>query len=119
MSKGKDIRGELKVRPNVELQDYSGPFKTDLRFTDFSRVALAKIYMHTCEYMLTIMEYYQTWVVGKLGMDAMIQMLNDVWGNEEFLQKIMASKKEFIGISGNDIEALAKDFQMDATALPY
>lgn len=116
---GKDLRGEIKVDPNVELQDYSGPFKPDLRFTDFSREALAKMYMHTCEYLLAVMEYYQTWVVEKLGMDAMLQLLNDVWGNEEFLQRLMASKKEFMGLSGNDIETLAKDFQMDATALPY
>ena len=44
---GKDLRGDLRVDPNVELQDYSGPFKPDLRFTDFSREALAKMYMHT------------------------------------------------------------------------
>lgn len=114
----KDIRGELKVDPNVELQDYSGPFKPDLRFTDFSREALAKMYMHSCEYLLLIMEYYQAWVVGKLGMEGMHEMMRDVWGNEEFLKKLMASKKEYMGISGDDIETLAKDFQMDATALP-
>src|SRR4030042_3453872 len=114
----KDIRGELKVDPNVELQDYSGPFKPELRVTDFSREALAKMYMHTCEYLLTVMEYYQAWVVGKLGMEGMHEMMKAVWGNQEFLKKIMASKKEYMGISGNDIETLAKDFQMDATALP-
>ena len=27
----KDIRGELKVDPKVELKDYSGPFDPDLR----------------------------------------------------------------------------------------
>ena len=114
----KDIRGELKGDPNVELKDYSGPFKPDLRFMDFSKETLVKMYLHSCEYMLAIMEYYQAWVVGKLGMEGMHEMMRDVWGNEEFLKKLMASKKEYIGISGNDIEALAKDFQLDATALP-
>ena len=31
-----DIRQELVVDPDLDLPDYSGPFKSDLRFTDFS-----------------------------------------------------------------------------------
>ena len=38
--KGRDIRGEVKIDPNVDLPDYSGPFKADLRFSDFSKEQL-------------------------------------------------------------------------------
>src|SRR5215218_6183076 len=36
-----DIRQELDVDSGAELADYSGPYRGDLRFTDFSAEALA------------------------------------------------------------------------------
>src|SRR6476659_2207898 len=36
-----DIRQELDVDSGAELTDYSGPYRADLRFTDFSVEALA------------------------------------------------------------------------------
>ena len=36
-----DIRQELDVDSGAELPDYSGPYRGDLRFTDFSKDALA------------------------------------------------------------------------------
>src|SRR6476646_11754286 len=36
-----DIRQELDVDSGAELPDYSGPYRADLRFTDFSKEALA------------------------------------------------------------------------------
>src|SRR4051812_42032934 len=35
-----DTRAEVEVDPDVDLPDYSGPFRQDLRFSDFSRDAL-------------------------------------------------------------------------------
>ena len=40
-----DIRQQLHVDSGAELPDYSGPYRPDLRFTDFSKDALAnKVY---------------------------------------------------------------------------
>src|SRR5688572_2733142 len=36
-----DIRQQLDVDSGAELADYSGPYRADLRLTDFSREALA------------------------------------------------------------------------------
>ena len=46
---------ELTVDPDVDLPDYSGPFKPDLRFTDFSPEQLVRM-LAMCD------EYRQVWV---------------------------------------------------------
>jgi hypothetical protein len=50
-----DIRQQLQVDPAIDLPDYSGPFKADLRFTDFSREQLVRM-LAMCD------EYRQVWV---------------------------------------------------------
>ena len=112
-----DIRGEIKVDPNVSLEDYSGPFKPDLRFTDFSREQLARMYLMSCEYGFLIMEAYQAHIAEKYGFDAMLEVLA-VWENEQFLAKCADMKRRWMKIEGNDIESYMKDFQTDFTALP-
>jgi hypothetical protein len=114
----KDIRAEFEADPKVELQDYSGPFKPDLRLTDFSKEALAKMYIQACEYILAIIEFNKKYLAVNFGMEAIRDHATAMWGDAGFLQKIMEMKTEYMGISGNDIETLAKDFQLDATALP-
>src|SRR3954464_7810871 len=36
-----DLRQQLDADSGAELRDYSGPYRADLRFTDFSKQALA------------------------------------------------------------------------------
>src|SRR5262245_47655383 len=50
-----DVRQQLDVESGAELPDYSGPYRADLRFTDFSKEALAtkflpwsELYMQLC-----------------------------------------------------------------------
>jgi hypothetical protein len=50
-----DIRQQLVVDPEVDLPDYSGPFKADLRFTDFSREQLVRM-LAMCD------DYRRVWV---------------------------------------------------------
>jgi hypothetical protein len=50
-----DIRQELDVDTAIELPDYSGPFKSDLRFIDFSAEQLVRM-LAMCD------EYRQVWV---------------------------------------------------------
>lgn len=44
-------RRHLPGDPNVDLPDYSGPFRPDLRFTDFSREQLVRMLEMNDEYM--------------------------------------------------------------------
>ena len=48
--KGRDVRGEIKIDPNVDLPDYSGPFQADLRFSDFSKEQLVRMLSMSYEY---------------------------------------------------------------------
>ena len=50
-----DIRQELRVDQEIDLPDYSGPFKSDLRFTDFTREQLVRM-LTMCD------EYRRVWV---------------------------------------------------------
>jgi len=40
-----DKRGELVTSSDLNLEDYSGPFRPDLRLTDFLRVKLARMFL--------------------------------------------------------------------------
>jgi hypothetical protein len=44
-----DIRDQLDVDSGAELPDYSGPYRADLRYTDFSREALATRFLPWAE----------------------------------------------------------------------
>jgi len=108
----RDTRGILEIDPNVELKDYSGPFKPDLRYSDFSREQLVKCYLMACEYFWDTIEAWSAHVAEKYGMDAMIEAQDDIWC------KRMAGPGEriirkWMNIKGNDIESLMKVLQMD------
>jgi hypothetical protein len=113
----KDRRLDLEVDPNVELEDYSGPFKPDLKMTDFSRVQLAKLYCRATEYDLLAMLGFQQWAMEKHGYEAMTNMANDVWGGRlpvhfvELNAKYMNYKKPY------DIETYMKHWQTDLTGM--
>lgn len=113
----KDGRFDLKVDPNVELKDYSGPFKPDLKMTDFSRVQLAKLYSLATEYDLLAMLGFQQWAFEKHGYDAMTTMANDVWGGRlpgpfvDLNTKYMNLKKPW------DISTFLKHWQIDLTGM--
>src|SRR5436309_16111917 len=53
---GRDLRGEVEVDPNVDLPDYSGSFKADLRFSDFSREQLVRMLSMSHEYYGLLVE---------------------------------------------------------------
>ena len=113
----KDIRGDLTVDQNVELQDYSGPFKPDLRIIDFSREQLARMYLMAHQYCLNIMIATQTWVTGKYGFDATGTLTEIVWG-ERLVDDVRELHMRFMNTPGNNIESFMKQVQMDVTALP-
>jgi hypothetical protein len=78
---GKDKRGEIKVDPKVELKDYSGPLKSDLRFTDFSREQLARMYSLAHHYDYEILRAHRDYIREIWGPEAVCEAQEDVWGN--------------------------------------
>jgi hypothetical protein len=211
-----DIRNELDVDSGAELPDYSGAYRPDLRFTDFSAEALATklvpwsdAYMQLCvdswaaevakrhgaatmaeiewaawtdqvkperqrmkdeflpagvdssdpndavadgergrtrvvytglftptpivdtlakrdlvrwflgshEYLLQCIEAWATQITVRYGLDEMFDIQWTLWG-EVVLPGVRALKQQYLGITGDTVEAWMKDLQMDATALP-
>ncbi|MFC2018004.1 hypothetical protein ACFLTQ_01710, partial [Chloroflexota bacterium] len=113
----KDIRGALKIDSNIELQDYSGPFKPDLKIIDFSREQLARMYLLAHQYNLDIMMSYQRWAAEKYGIDAMSDMTIDLWG-ERMIDHSRLINARFMNIHGQSIETFMKAWQIDLTSMP-
>ena len=53
---GHDVRGEIRDDPDVDLPDYSGPFKADLRFSDFAIEQLERMVSMSYEYYVVLIE---------------------------------------------------------------
>lgn len=113
----KDTRGITDVDPKVELKDYSGPFKPDLRITDFSREQLAKMYLMAHLYDAKTSMLYNEWVREHYGVQALGEMNTWVWGHHgpSLLKGITEEK---LKTPGNDIESFLKAWQVDFTSLP-
>jgi hypothetical protein len=115
--KKKDIRMDPKVNPKMELKDYSGPFKPDLRITDFSREQLAKMYLMAHKYDLGLMMHYNEWVGHKLGFDGVADMNVHIWGHK-VLSPLKKLTEILLNTPGNDIASFMKAWQIDVTSLP-
>ena len=109
----RDTRGILEIDPKVELKDYSGPFKPDLRFTDFSREQLAKCYLMACEYFYDTIEAWANHVAEKFGMEAMVEAQDDIW-RKKMVGPAQEIIKKWMNIKGGDIESMMKGLQMDS-----
>ncbi len=113
----KDLRAGLEIDPAVELSDYSGPFKPDLKIIDFSREQLARMYLMAHEVDLAILMAYTMWVAQKYGFDASGDMSVAIWG-EGVIGKVRQLHMRFLNIPGNDIASFMKAWQVDITSLP-
>lgn len=118
MAAGHDFRGEWKdIDPKDELQDYSGPFKPDLRFSDFSKKALFEMYLMAGEYMMEVIIAHNQYVSEKFGEAAVLEMGKVVW-----MDILPPKVAEFIcrrmNIKGKTVEDLCKGLQIDTTWIP-
>lgn len=107
----KDTRAETKVDPKVELKDYCGPFKPDLRYSDFSREQLAKMYVKAQEYLMEVVLAFTFHIAEKYGPEAMAEAGRDVWINR-MTHTWFRIVSDMIGCEGNDIEAVMKAMQI-------
>jgi hypothetical protein len=89
-----DIRADLCVNPEVDLDDYSGPWKEDLRFTDFSKEALIAFLAMDLEYTVLCLEYWAREVEQRFGSEQMLEVERDAW-NDGIMPHLAVLKAEY------------------------
>ena len=91
-----DIRQQLDVDSGAELPDYSGPFRSDLRFTDFSAEALAKKFVPWSEqYMLLCVNGWSSEVGKRYGAETAAEIEWTAW-NDQVVPELERMKSEFL-----------------------
>ena len=76
-----DTRAEIRIDPDIDMDDYSGPFKEDLRFSDFSREALVRMLSMSHEYYVLLVEAWADELRKRQGEATMQEIQTSVWTN--------------------------------------
>ena len=91
-----DIRHELDVDSGAELPDYSGPYRADLRYTDFSADALAHKFIPWSErYMQLCVDGWSAEVAKRYGAEIMAEIEWTAW-NDQVAPELERMKAEFL-----------------------
>ncbi len=91
-----DIRQQLDGDSGAELPDYSGPYRADLRFTDFSKEALATRFLPWSEqYLLLVVDGWATEVAKRYGNETMAEIEWTAW-NDQVRPELERMKNEFL-----------------------
>ncbi len=91
-----DIRQELDRDSGAELPDYSGPYKADLRYIDFSKDALAdKFLPWSAAYLQLVVDGWAREVAKRYGAEQMAEIEWAAW-NRLVVPEIERMKKEFL-----------------------
>ncbi len=91
-----DIRQQLDVDSGAELPDYCGRYRADLRFTDFSREAIAGRLIPWAEaYLELCLEGWADEIERRYGIDAMSEMQWAAW-NDQVVPEIERMMGEFL-----------------------
>ena len=91
-----DVRQQLDVDSGAELPDYAGPYRADLRLTDFSRAALAGRLLPWSErYLQLCLDGWATEVARRYGAATMAEIEWAAW-NDQIVPEIERMKNEFL-----------------------
>jgi hypothetical protein len=91
-----DIRQQLDVDSGAELPDYAGPYRSDLRFTDFSREALATRFLPWSEaYLQLCVDGWAAEVSKRYGAETMAEIEWAAW-NDQIAPETERMKGEFL-----------------------
>jgi hypothetical protein len=91
-----DIRQQTDVDSGAELPDYAGPYRADLRFTDFSAEALATRFLPWSErYLQLCVDGWATEVARRYGTEAMAEIEWAAW-NDQVVPEIERMRAEFL-----------------------
>lgn len=112
MNTTRDQRGIFKrVDPKDEMKDYSGPFKPDLRYSDFSKEQLIKMCLMANDYYIQTVLPFVIHIKEKYGLDAMYDAMEFVW--VQWLgPQLPRIYGERLNIPCNDIESIMKVLQV-------
>ncbi len=97
---GHDRRGEIGDL-DVDMPDYSGPFKADLRFSDFSQEQLVRMLSMSHEYYVLLVEAWAAELRTRKGDDAMQELQTSAWTNG-ILPHVDRIKEEWSAFEGVD-----------------
>jgi hypothetical protein len=91
-----DIRDQIHVDSGADLPDYSGPYRADLRYTDFSAEALATKFLPWAEvYRESCIDAWATEVAKRYGAEAMADIEWTAW-NDQIAPELERMKGEFL-----------------------
>jgi len=91
-----DIRYQLDVDSGAELPDYSGPWRPDLRYTDFSREALATKFLPWSErYLQLCVDGWAAEVAKRYGTETMAEIEWAAW-NDQVVPELARMRSEFL-----------------------
>ena len=78
---GPDTRGEIGADQGDELPDYSGPFRSDLRFSDFSNQALVNMLAMSDEYFRVCVRAWAAEATARYGAELTAEIQQEAWQN--------------------------------------
>ncbi len=91
-----DVRQQLDVDSGAELPDYAGPYRQDLRLTDFSREALAARFLPWSEaYLQTCVDGWASEVARRYGEETMAEIEWTAWV-DQVVPEITRMREEFL-----------------------
>jgi hypothetical protein len=94
--KNLDVRYELDVDSGAELADYSGPYRPELRYTDFSREMLASRLIPWSEaYLRLCVDGWSAEIAKRYGAETMAEIEWAAW-NDQIVPEIERMKDEFL-----------------------
>ena len=105
---GPDTRAQIRVDSSAELPDYSGPFKADLRFSDFSNQALVNMIAMSDEYYRVCVEGWADEVAKRYGDDLMREIQAEAW-QTIVLPQLPQMLEEWMEIPADRAEALVAE----------
>ncbi len=112
---GPDTRAQIRVDSSAELPDYSGPFKADLRFSDFSNQALVNMIAMSDEYYRVCVEAWAGEVAKRYGHDLMAEIQAEAW-QTIVLPQLHQMLEEWMEIPADGAEALVAEVADEITA---
>jgi hypothetical protein len=112
---GVDTRGQIRVESSAELPDYCGPFRSDLRFSDFSNAALVDMVAMSDEYYRVCVEAWAEEIKRRYGAELMRELQAEAW-ESIVLPQLSAMLVEWMDIPADRAEALTGEVTAEVEA---
>ena len=112
---GHDVRAEIKTEDSKEFPDYGGPFKADLRFSDFSNKALVNMLAMSAEYFSLCIRGWAEEVAQRYGQDVMSEIQSEAWQNT-VLPQLRRMIDEWMELPDNGADAVVADVEREVAA---